>query len=134
MSGVIASRDITLTQGQRRAFEASVDWFNSVRRQPFFKLFGYAGTGKTTLLQYIAKQIPGTVLFAAPTGKAASVLRAKGCRGASTIHYLAYALEGHDAKGRPLLRLPDLGGRRSRAAPSTGGPALLPKRSRRHAY
>jgi len=55
-----------------------------------FRLFGYAGTGKTTLLKEIPEQVKGKVLFAAPTGKAASVLQDKGCSGASTIHKLIY--------------------------------------------
>src|SRR5476651_1900996 len=55
-----------------------------------FRLFGYAGTGKTTLATHIADDVDGDVKFAAFTGKAASVMRGKGCRGASTIHSLIY--------------------------------------------
>lgn len=55
-----------------------------------FRLFGYAGTGKTTLARHLAEGIDGDVRFAAFTGKAALVMRAKGCAGASTIHSLIY--------------------------------------------
>jgi len=55
-----------------------------------FRLFGYAGTGKTTLAKYLAEHVDGEVKFAAFTGKAASVMRGKGCAGASTIHGLIY--------------------------------------------
>jgi len=55
-----------------------------------FRLFGYAGTGKTTLARHIADDTDGEVKFAAFTGKAASVMRGKGCKGASTIHSLIY--------------------------------------------
>src|SRR5664279_3309443 len=55
-----------------------------------FRLFGYAGTGKTTLARHLADQADGEVKFAAFTGKAASVMRGKGCTGASTIHSLIY--------------------------------------------
>jgi exodeoxyribonuclease-5 len=55
-----------------------------------FRLFGYAGTGKTTLARHIAEGVDGKVLFAAFTGKAALVMRSKGCAGASTIHSLIY--------------------------------------------
>ncbi len=55
-----------------------------------FRLFGYAGTGKTTLARHIAEAVDGKVLFAAFTGKAAQVMRSKGCAGASTIHSLIY--------------------------------------------
>lgn len=57
---------------------------------PRFSLGGYAGTGKTTLAKHIAANHGGEVRFAAFTGKAASVLRAKGCAGATTIHKLIY--------------------------------------------
>ena len=43
-----------------------------------FRLFGYAGTGKTTLARHFAEHVDGQVQFAAFTGKAAQVLRARG--------------------------------------------------------
>jgi len=51
---------------------------------------GYAGTGKTTLARHIADGVDGEVKFAAFTGKAALVMRNKGCDNASTIHSLIY--------------------------------------------
>jgi exodeoxyribonuclease-5 len=57
---------------------------------PLFRLFGYAGTGKTTLAKHLAQGIDGKVVFAAFTGKAALVMRHKGCAGASAIHSLIY--------------------------------------------
>ena len=55
-----------------------------------FYLAGYAGTGKTTLAKQIAQDTRGEVIFCAFTGKAALVLRQKGCEGARTIHSLIY--------------------------------------------
>ena len=55
-----------------------------------FRLFGYAGTGKTTLARHLAEHVDGKVAFAAFTGKAALVMRRKGCASASTIHSLIY--------------------------------------------
>jgi exodeoxyribonuclease-5 len=55
-----------------------------------FRLFGYAGTGKTTLARHVAQNVDGKVHFAAFTGKAAMVMRSKGCGGATTIHSLIY--------------------------------------------
>ncbi|GGE40965.1 ATP-binding protein [Agaricicola taiwanensis] len=55
-----------------------------------FRLFGYAGTGKTTLARHLAEGVDGKVQFAAFTGKAALVMREKGCHNASTIHSLIY--------------------------------------------
>lgn len=65
------------------------DWFKNGDRQ-VFHFFGYAGTGKTTLAQYLAENIDGEVLFGAYTGKAAHVLKMKGCDNASTIHSMIY--------------------------------------------
>lgn len=82
--------------------QASIDLPRSDRPQPF-RLFGYAGTGKTTLAKEIARRATrdhGLVCFAAYTGKAASVLRKKGCYGASTIHSLIYHPKLKD--GRPV--------------------------------
>jgi exodeoxyribonuclease-5 len=69
-----------------------------------FRLFGYAGVGKTTLARHIAEGARGETAFAAFTGKAALVLRSKGCTGATTIHALIYrASEG--AEGAPNFTL-----------------------------
>jgi exodeoxyribonuclease-5 len=63
-------------------------------RPEVFRLFGYAGTGKTTLARRIAEEVEGEVLFAAFTGKAAQVMRNKGCANARTIHSLIYRPRG----------------------------------------
>lgn len=55
-----------------------------------FTLFGYAGTGKTTLARLLAEGVSGEVLFGAFTGKAAHVLKTKGCENAATIHSMIY--------------------------------------------
>lgn len=55
-----------------------------------FRLFGYAGTGKTTMARLLSEDVRGEVRFAAYTGKAASVMRARGCAGATTLHRLIY--------------------------------------------
>lgn len=64
-------------------------WLKSGDSQ-VFHLFGYAGTGKTTLARHLAEGVEGRVLFGAFTGKAAHVLRNKGCEGATTIHKMIY--------------------------------------------
>lgn len=84
---------------QDAALSAVADWMTS--SDQLFRLFGYAGTGKTTLAKHFAEGIEGSVLFAAYTGKAAHVLRTKGCDGAGTIHSLIYHSK---EKGRSALR------------------------------
>src|SRR5437660_11984913 len=82
------------TPHQDAALKAVAGWLKEKpgeRGTPLlFRLFGYAGTGKTTLARHLAAHIEGEVKFAAFTGKAALVMRAKGCAGASTIHSLIY--------------------------------------------
>ena len=63
------------------------------------KLFGYAGTGKSTLAKEINAMVGGQALACAYTGKAASVISKKGLPGASTIHSLIYTPVG-DGKQR----------------------------------
>src|SRR5437868_274722 len=79
------------TPHQDAALRAASAWLKAARGRPsIFRLFGYAGTGKTTLAKHLAESIDGKVLFAAFTGKAACVMRNKGCQGATTIHSLIY--------------------------------------------
>src|SRR5208283_4449335 len=63
-----------------------------------FRLFGYAGTGKTTLARHIAGDVEGDVQFGAYTGKAALVLRSKGCGEARTIHSMIYRPKDLDSE------------------------------------
>jgi exodeoxyribonuclease-5 len=80
---------------QAKALDAVGRWLDdkSPNRKPVFKLMGYAGTGKTTLAKEIAEKLNWKVAFMAFTGKAAHVLRKKGCIGASTIHQSIYKLD-----------------------------------------
>lgn len=86
---------ITLTSDQAEAAELITEWFLHLNTQ-IFVLCGYAGTGKTFLVDYVVRSlglIPGeSAAFVAPTGKAASVLIRNGSP-ASTIHSLIYTRE-----------------------------------------
>jgi exodeoxyribonuclease-5 len=74
---------------QDGALCAANRWLRAPSAQ-VFRLFGYAGTGKTTLAKHLAAHIDGRVRFAAYTGKAAHVMRIKGCKDAGTLHSLIY--------------------------------------------
>ncbi len=92
------------TAEHERALDAVAQWIREGSQQ-VFRLFGYAGTGKTTLAKYFAQGVRGQVYFAAFTGKAAYVLTQKGCA-ASTIHSLIYVPKN---KSRAtLIELQDL--------------------------
>ena len=88
---------------QEAALKAIAKWLKAGNPQ-VFRLFGYAGTGKTTLARRIAEDVEGAVVFGAFTGKAASVMRAKGCHDASTIHALIYRTR-EDDEGGPRFTL-----------------------------
>jgi exodeoxyribonuclease-5 len=90
---------------QDAALRAVDKWFyQEAKRQQVFRVFGYAGTGKTTLAQHFAEGIDGLVSYAAFTGKAASVMRKNGCHNATTIHSLIYIAE-QDDQGVVTFRL-----------------------------
>lgn len=89
---------MTWSPQQDGALAAVAAWLKA-RDRPIFRLFGYAGTGKTTLARHVAEGVDGDVLFAAFTGKAALVLRGKGCPEASTIHSLIYRSRGSGETG-----------------------------------
>ncbi|KFB09744.1 ATP-dependent DNA helicase [Nitratireductor basaltis] len=80
---------------QDEALQAVARWLRDGQSQ-VFRLFGYAGTGKTTLARYFAEHVDGEVQFAAFTGKAAQVLRSKGATNARTIHSLIYRPRGEE--------------------------------------
>jgi exodeoxyribonuclease-5 len=80
---------------QDEALKAVSRWLKE-GRAPLFRLFGYAGTGKTTLARHFAENVDGEVIFAAFTGKAAQVLRSKGASNARTIHSLIYRPRGEE--------------------------------------
>ena len=78
-----------LSSQQAEAMAAVKAWVKEPDHQ-VFRLFGYAGTGKTTIAKEFASTVGGQVLYAAFTGKAVMVLQSKGCWPASTIHKLIY--------------------------------------------
>ena len=97
--------DFTPSPLQAQAIRDIRDWFeNRTDEQPVFRVWGYAGTGKSTLTKHAIAELgldtmtrapdgscpaTGGVLYAAFTGKAALVMTRKGTP-ASTIHSLIY--------------------------------------------
>jgi ATP-dependent exoDNAse (exonuclease V) alpha subunit len=85
--------------GQQEAVLAAVsNWLKERSGPQVFRLFGWAGTGKSTLATHLAQGLK-KVRYAAFTGKAALVMRRRGCTGAQTIHSLIYKLDDEPERG-----------------------------------
>ena len=87
---------ILLSPEQEEASYSIMEYLANNRTTPF-TMHGLAGTGKTTVLADISKDVPHAILCTL-TGKAASVLRRKTGVMASTIHSAFYQLEGIEEK------------------------------------
>lgn len=77
-----------LSEQQQIAMSKVEEWYRHPTRP--FRLWGFAGSGKTTIARAIVEALGVPGLYAAYTGKATHVLRSKGCEPASTIHSLIY--------------------------------------------
>lgn len=93
--------ELTTTQGT--AVDRIAEWVKSYHKgasvPQVFRLFGFAGTGKTTLARHVAEALGrDAVHFAAYTGKATDVLRRSGCPQATTIHQFVYKPVGEKLK------------------------------------
>lgn len=86
-----SGNSITLTAKQEAALKLAVSRYEL--GMPYTVIAGYAGSGKSTLVKFIiaALNIPDErVAYVAYTGKAANVLKNKGCPNATTAHKLLY--------------------------------------------
>lgn len=79
---------LTLTQGQTKAYDAIMRWMKTDKK--IFTLAGFAGTGKTTLINHIIKELEINPISCAYTGKAALAMRERGVENACTIHSTIY--------------------------------------------
>lgn len=83
--------DITLTNKQNDGLKLAVKRFKD--HEKYTCISGFAGTGKSTLVQFIIQELKlndDEIAYCAYTGKAAMVLKQKGCPGATTAHQLVY--------------------------------------------
>ena len=86
-----------LTAKQEEGLKIAVERYNN--HEPYTVIAGYAGVGKSTLIRFIIAALnldPHFVTYIAYTGKAAQVLRNKGCPNAMTAHRLLYKSHPRD--------------------------------------
>jgi len=97
------SESLLLNAQQQEAFD-KIREFLEKPEQAFFILKGYAGTGKTTLLQQLAAYLDQEEMdfsLLAPTGRAAAVLSAKTGFVAKTLHAELYHFKEIDGDADP---------------------------------
>lgn len=92
-----------LSHQQAEAMFKIMEWVRNPSKQ-VFRLFGYAGTGKTTVVSEMVEQLNLKVAYGAYTGKAVSVMRSKGIP-AQTIHNMIYIYNGENEQGDILFKL-----------------------------
>lgn len=84
-----------LNDDQRDAIDKALTWYFTISYQRnFFVIGGYAGTGKSTIIERLIRVLgvqKYNILFSAFTGKATSILRTKGHL-AHTIHKTFYQI------------------------------------------
>lgn len=98
------------TDKQKDALKYVDKWFTEwcTSRKPtkqVFRVYGYAGTGKSTLARHFASNIDGEVAFGAFTGKASLVMRKNGCANARTIHSMIYIADQDQKTGEITWRI-----------------------------
>lgn len=79
-----------LNQGQRDACDLFNRWWKYERFERDFHVQGLAGTGKTSLLQFLTQDHNIRIHYCAPTGKAARVVSHRIGKPATTIHAFMY--------------------------------------------
>lgn len=82
-------KKIVLYPEQQAAKDKFLEWRKVKNSSQIFRIFGYAGTGKTTITKSITAEVSGRVVYGAYTGKAALVMARSGLR-AQTLHSLIY--------------------------------------------
>lgn len=98
-----------LNEGQTKCLTQLIHWwYHNRTHQQVFEISGAAGTGKTTIIRRLIKELelePDEVLFMAYVGKAAMVLNRLGLN-AKTIHasiYQKYEVQKKDDNGDPII-------------------------------
>lgn len=93
-----------LSEQQDEAMDRIMRWLEGPKQE--FRLGGYAGTGKTTIIKWLQHRLNGKVTntAAAFTGKAVSVLRRKGVTRCGTLHSLLYVSEYDAARKRMVFK------------------------------
>ena len=94
-----------LTAKQEQGLKIAIERYKN--HEPYTVIAGFAGVGKSTLIRFIIAALdidPALVAYIAYTGKAAQVLRSKGCQNAMTAHKLLY--KSHPRNDGTFIHIP----------------------------
>lgn len=90
----MTNSDVVLTPSQQVALDKCIKWYTDGCKKQVFRLYGAAGTGKSFIVGEIIKRLHidvDEIAFAAPTGKAATVLMSRfNYPNVSTLCHLIY--------------------------------------------
>jgi len=90
---------------QAKALDTIAAWLADPNSKQTCYLAGPAGSGKSTITKYAVENVRGRVVYAAPTGRAALVMRHKGCIGARTVHQVIYRPAGDPPSPEVIAKL-----------------------------
>lgn len=90
---------------QAAGLDAIARWLADPSGKQTFYLAGLAGSGKSTLVEHVVGDLRGRVVHMAPTGKAALVMRRKGCPTATTVHSKIYRVAGDPPSKEQIEKL-----------------------------
>lgn len=98
-NATLSSSNFDLTQDQKEALDLIYNFLRNEKH--IFILKGYAGTGKTTIIKYLVKDLLSKGFqpkLMAPTGRAAKIMQNKTGYRTTTIHRGIYALDEIETK------------------------------------
>lgn len=90
---------------QASALDTIAAWLRDPNAKQTLYLAGVAGSGKSTLVEHIVGDLVGKIVYCAPTGKAAHVMRRKGCPTATTVHKAIYLSAGDPPSPEQIEKL-----------------------------
>src|SRR4029077_14471464 len=90
---------------QAKALDTIAAWLRDPNGKQTLYLAGVAGSGESTRVEHIVRDLDGKIVYCAPTGKAAHVMRRKGCPTATTVHKAIYLPAGDPPSHEQIEKL-----------------------------
>ncbi len=107
---LLKSFPFTPTPSQQQCLGKMAEFLTSTDKDELFLMKGYAGTGKSTLIGHVVRQLPKLkhkAVLMAPTGRAAKVMAGYAKRKAFTIHKQIYYTKSEGGSGMQFVLKPN---------------------------